>query len=123
MNNPVDTEEWQRLYRAIRAVCSEYGREDPFGGGDFWVVDDCWGGVSQKLIVTNPSFLTRELVRKLSACISHLGLLGAEIVVALEGADEGAASGGAGLVVHSAGFEEYWDIAELRAKYGDSFFT
>ena len=123
MNDPVDTEEWQRLYKAVRAVCSEHGREDPFGKGDFWVVDDCWGGVSKKLIVTNTSFLTRELVGKVSACIGHLGLLGAEIVVALEGTEKGAASGGAGLVVHSAGFEEYWDLAELRAKYGNSFFT
>ncbi len=123
MNYPVDIEEWQRLYKAVRAVCSEHGKEDPFGGGDFWVVDDCWGGVSQKLIVTNPVFLTRELVSKLSGCIRRLGLLGAEIVVALEGADKGVTDGGSGLVVHSAGFEGYWDIAALRSKYGNSFFT
>jgi hypothetical protein len=123
LNDPVDIEEWQRLYKAVRAVCSEHGKEDAFGGGDFWVVDDCWGGVSQKLIVTNPSFLTPELVKKLSACISRLGLLGAEIVVALEGAAKGPAEVGSGLVVHSTGFEEYWDIAALRAKHGDSFFT
>lgn len=123
MSDPTTIEEWQRLYEAVRAVCSAHGKEHPFGEGDFWVVDDCWGGVGQKLVVTNPSFLTPGLVSELSACISRLGLLGAEIVVALESESSDATGAGAGLVVHSAGFEEYWDIDALRSKYGHSFFT
>lgn len=122
MAAPIDKQEWTRLYEAVRATCRAHGKEDSVGGADFWVVDDCWGGVSQKLIVSNPSFLTRQLVRELSDCISKLELLGAEIVVVLEAAKIGATESNARLVVHSAGFEEYWDIDKLRAEFGESFF-
>ena len=123
MDDLTDAEEWRRLYECVRAACLQYGTEDAFGHGDFWVVDDCWGGVGQKVVVTNPLFITRRLVAELSACIVRLGLLGAEIVVALETGDGKTEDEAAGLVVHSAGFVEYWDLQALRAKYGNTFFA
>lgn len=111
------------MYEGVRAICLAHGKEDATGEGDFWVVDDCWGGVGQKIVVSTPSFLTPNLVADLSACITRLGLLGAEIVVALESEGDGPSENSSGLVVHSGGFEEYWDIQALRLKYGSQFFA
>lgn len=121
MNRLREVDEWRRLYECVREICARHGKEDAFGEGDFWVVDDQWAGVGQKIVVTNPQFISRRLVSELSACIGRLGLLGAEIVIALEGQKEGESDGG--LVVHSAGYEEYWDIKALRSRHGTSFFT
>lgn len=123
MNTFSGSEEWQQLYECVTSVCSNYGTENAFGEADFWVIDDCWGGASQKIVITNPFFLTKKLVSELSECIVRLNLLGAEIIIAIETGERGNVEEPNGLVVHSGGFVEYWNLDSLRKKYGHAFFT
>lgn len=53
--------EWQRSYDAILPVVQKFGRDNAFGEGEFWLVDDDWGGQMHKLYVFDISALTREL--------------------------------------------------------------
>jgi hypothetical protein len=36
-------EEWHQKYTALLMVVANYGKNDPMGEGDFWVVDDFYG--------------------------------------------------------------------------------
>ncbi|MES2927924.1 MAG: hypothetical protein V4843_13955 [Pseudomonadota bacterium] len=124
MNEEIDRDEWKVLYDAVHAVCAKYGTEDPYGGGDYWLVDDNWGGVSQKLVVSSPTFLTPALVAELAACIEKTQLYGAQILVALElNAPAGKLPPMMGLLIDSQGATEEWDLAQIRAQVGETFYT
>ncbi|MCE2947780.1 MAG: hypothetical protein ACK515_01700 [bacterium] len=124
MNEDIDHDEWKVLYDAVQAVCAKYGTEDPYGTGDYWLVDDNWGGVSQKLVVSSPSFLTPALVAELAACIEKTQLYGAQILVALElNASAGKLPPMMGLLIGSQGATEEWDLAQIRAEVGEAFYT
>ncbi|MES2280546.1 MAG: hypothetical protein V4542_03960 [Pseudomonadota bacterium] len=124
MNEAIDHAEWRTLYDAIRVVCAKHGTEDPYGKGDYWVVDDNWGGVSQKLVVSSPSFLTPKLVEELADCISDKKLYGAQILVALElKTADGRLAPMMGLLIDSQGATEEWDLASIRKQVGEDFYT
>ena len=124
MNEKIDHDEWKILYDAVREVCSRHGKEDPFGNGDYWVIDDDWGGVTQKIAVYSASFLSPKLVIELASCIEKTGLYGAQIVVALdlEIPDE-KLQPMMGLSIDSAGATEEWDLQAIRQKVGSDFYT
>ncbi len=61
-------ENWEALYNALRDVLSSLGTEDAIGEGDFWIVDDDWGGNLQKVCVTNRTFWSnhvKDMIQKL----------------------------------------------------------
>ena len=122
-NIKTDRDEWLTLYNAVRAVCARHGIEDPFGDADFWVVDDNWGGVTQKIIVSSAKFLTPQLVRQLSQCIIDTQLQGAQIIVILEiRYRKSRLPKMMGLLIGSQGATEEWDIDLLRSKLGNEFY-
>ena len=124
MNEPIDHFEWKLLYDAVRAVCAKHGTEDPYGTGDYWVVDDDWGGVSQKLVVSSSNFLTPTLVAELADCIASLRLYGAQILVALElNVPSGKLPPMMGLMIDSQGATEEWDLVQIRELVGADFYT
>lgn len=124
MNEVIDHDEWKILYDAVRSVCANHGAEDPYGKGDYWVVDDNWGGVSQKLVVSSPAFLTPRLVAELADCIARTQLYGAQIFVVLElNVPDGKLPPMMGLLIDSQGATEEWDLAQVRRQVGQSFYT
>lgn len=42
-------QEWSALYEAIAGVLRQYGTEDPYGKGDYWILDENWGPRQQKV--------------------------------------------------------------------------
>lgn len=124
MNEAIDHEEWKILYDAVRVICAKYGEENPYGKGDFWLVDDDWGGVSQKLVVSSAGFLTPKLVKELSECIALTRLYGAQIFVVLEfELPEGKLPPMMGLLIDSEGATEEWDLPQIRQLVGQNFYT
>jgi hypothetical protein len=122
MSELTDQEEWELLYKALCAVCAAHGEENPYGNGDFWVVDDCWGGVTQKIVVSSPRFLTPQLVAEISECIIATGLLGAQVVVALDFNLPGEKLPQMGMIVDSHGAIEQWDLELIRKRVGQDFY-
>jgi hypothetical protein len=55
-------EDWKRLCPLLRGLLLQAGNESPYGEGDFWIVDDDWGGHLHKVCVYRIGFITRMLV-------------------------------------------------------------
>lgn len=45
--------DWQLLHDAISGVVDLYGVKNPFGKGDYWLLDENWGRYSQQLEFQN----------------------------------------------------------------------
>lgn len=116
--------EWDTLYNALHATCERFGKEDFRGRADFFIVEDDWGGdVSQKVIVTSPSFLTPQVVAAISQCIRDAGLLGAQVIVSLELSVPGGSDlPPMGVRIGSGGALEEWDLELIRKQVGDDFY-
>jgi hypothetical protein len=58
---PSREEEWEALYSELLTLLAQFGRNDPFGDGDYWLVDDDWGGHRQKVCVSSPTFWSHDV--------------------------------------------------------------
>ncbi len=63
---------WDALYRAVVDVLRQYGKEEPTGDGDFWVVDDNYGWRRQIVNIFNLKMLDPEIIFKLRALLDKL---------------------------------------------------
>jgi hypothetical protein len=54
-------QEWEALYFELKELLSGQGKEDPYGNGDFWIVDDNYGSPQHKVCVFEVSFITQPL--------------------------------------------------------------
>lgn len=54
--------EWNALYLSLGEALSQFGREDAYGKGDFWLVDDDYGDTAHKVCVARRVFITPELI-------------------------------------------------------------
>ncbi len=63
---------WGELYRAVVDVLGQYGKEEPTGDGDFWVVDDNYGWRLQIVNIFDLKMLDPEIVAKLRALLDKL---------------------------------------------------
>jgi hypothetical protein len=57
----VRDEEWSELYERLSATLAAQGREDSLGDGDYWLVDDDWGGHHHKICISNPNFYSAQV--------------------------------------------------------------
>src|SRR5215831_7870565 len=112
--------EWEALYAELRAVLAFFGRENPYGDGDFWIVDDDWGGYQHKICVNQLSFLSRDVAKAVQQVIAKY-VSPWEIVIALDFPDPSRPPGGEGILVRKSAIEQHWDAARLSQKYGSQF--
>ncbi len=73
--------EWGLLYDRIARLLSQLGREDAFGEGDYWLVDDNWGLHQHKVEIQNLELIGAEVVARLQALLADCP--GWEIVVSV----------------------------------------
>src|SRR5262245_48185077 len=57
-------DEWAALYDALVETLGEFGKNDAFGEGDYWLVDDDWGGLLHKIVVSGPDFWSDQLQQR-----------------------------------------------------------
>ena len=50
MNEEIRCEQWAALYADLLHAPAPFGRNDAFGDGDSWLVDDGWGGRQHKVV-------------------------------------------------------------------------
>lgn len=63
---------WNALYRAIVDFLKPYGKEDACGNGDYWVVEDDYGGRRQTIDVFNLKMFDVEIIRGLRRLLENL---------------------------------------------------
>ena len=64
MRDP-ESAEWQTLYLSLLAVLKRHGVHDPFGGGDFYLVEDDYGSVQHKVECTSDAAFTPALAEQI----------------------------------------------------------
>jgi hypothetical protein len=62
--------EWQELHDRVTAVLDQYGRKDPFGDGDYWLVDENWGWRDLQLGFQNLALLQPHVITSLQALLA-----------------------------------------------------
>jgi len=67
----LQSKDWSLLYDDLKALMASHGTEDPFGNGDYWILDENWGPRQHKICVFNLEVLrpyiaseVRVLLRK-----------------------------------------------------------
>ena len=63
---------WQQLYEKIRALLGQHGKENAFGDGDFWMVDDNYGWRRHTVYLFNLKMLDPVTVDRLRAFLMDL---------------------------------------------------
>lgn len=54
--------EWEAIYGLLLAILQRHGVHDPFGDGDFYLVDDDYGSVQHKIECASEAAFTPALV-------------------------------------------------------------
>jgi hypothetical protein len=62
--------EWRSLHDRITEVLDRFGKKDPFGRGDYWLVDDDLGLYRHKLEVQNLNFLQPHVIKSLQSLLA-----------------------------------------------------
>jgi hypothetical protein len=73
MNDPEESEQektWGLLYDQIQQVLQGYGTENPYGDGDYWVLDDNWGVWQHKVEVHSLKMLMPPVVKSLQSILA-----------------------------------------------------
>jgi len=66
-----DRAEWQASFDEIRESLARIGKDDPFGGGDFWLLAEDWGNREHRLYLDNLLLLRQGLVQRLQKIIEQ----------------------------------------------------
>lgn len=65
----VKSEEWKALYDRLVGILAHQGKNDPFGKGDFFLVDDEVGEPGHKIELSNPDVLTPAFLKDLQKAL------------------------------------------------------
>jgi hypothetical protein len=113
--------EWADLYQRLQILLTSHGQESPYSNkGDFWLVDDNWGGDLQKVCVGKIEFLTPKLAGEVQTLLRD-AFPDWGVMFQLEISVEGKAVPPEGIIVRSERIEEHWVKPEMAKIFGLSF--
>ncbi len=116
----VQIREWESLFEALQSALAEYGNEDAFGDGDFWIVDDNYGTPQHKVCVHRAAFLTRPMVAAVQTLLKGWTLRW-EVIFSFDDDDPRRHPDDLGLTVRANEIVEHWDHERMRSSYGSEF--
>lgn len=73
--------EWKEMYGLLLDILERHGRHDPFGDGDFFLVDDDYGSKQHKIECTSKAVFTPVLAAEIQQLLESFK--GWEVTVAL----------------------------------------
>lgn len=108
------------LYQSLSNLLGRCGHSDPFGKGDYWIVDDGWVPHSQKVCIFNIQFMTPNLAKEVQALLSQEFQ---ECVVwfQIEVEEPGEDIATPGIRVFADRIEHDWDLDALRSIFKHRF--
>jgi hypothetical protein len=74
--------EWDVLYDRLIAVLAPFGKDDPFGEGEYWILDDNYGHPQHKVYFNKLEMLEPRIVKAIQAVVGEFP--GWDIVVAMD---------------------------------------
>lgn len=74
MNNEEELQDllWDNAYKYLVSLFGRFGTENAFGRGDFWVVDDNYGGNQNTVCIFNLAILTPLVVERVHEFLQSL---------------------------------------------------
>jgi hypothetical protein len=112
--------DWQVLHDAITATLDRFGRKDAFGEGDYWLLDDNWGRLSQQLEFQNLKLFKPQIVRALQDLLAGYPDWVITVRVAVPGKEK--IWPGMGLIIYSDEVIDELRRDFLPAEFRDVFF-
>jgi hypothetical protein len=115
-----DTEqdaERRLLYAKLSGLLESAGESDPFGDGDYWLVDDNWGSRQHKLCVFRIESITSTLIEEIQKILKPFGVEW-EVLVALDLKDKKYTGGPEGMLIKANSVRELWDKRLLKEQLG-----
>jgi hypothetical protein len=109
---------WELAYDQLLCHLIKSGKNDAFGEGDFWLLDDDWGAGGQKICIFNPHVLTKNFISNIQRLLVEKGIE-SEVLVQIE--FDGAPP--EGMRITRFAMQEDWDLARLRTIFGNSFYS
>jgi hypothetical protein len=113
-------QEWATLYAELKALLGKHGKEDPYGNGDFWIVDDNYGSPQHKVCVFQVSFLTQPVAHEVQRTLRKHSLPW-EVLFAFDKTDSRRHPNDLGITVHKANIEECWNVERMERAFGSEF--
>lgn len=110
----------EQLHRSVARILAAHGREDPYGNGDYWIVDGWLGPYSCKVCVWKIKFLTPSLVDQIQDVLRQK-FRGGEVIFALDLVDAPEDLPPGGITVTRDHIQQDWDKSRLRHLYGPDF--
>jgi len=65
------TRDWPILHDMVKATLDRFGKIDPFGRGDYWLVDDDWGWFRQQVEFHTLKMLRPEIIFELQNVLAN----------------------------------------------------
>ena len=112
--------EWEALYEELGALLEKRGTQDPYGHGDFWIVDDNYGTPQHKVCVTRISFLTRPLAVEVQRVLRKYSLAW-EVLFSLDKAELRPTPEDLGVLVRKSDIQEHWNTKRMQKAFGKEF--
>ena len=114
-----ERKDWKSCYLAIQQVLAKRGVESPVGHGDFWLVDENYGGFDQKICVFRAKFLSKAVISEIQDLLGKRFptwrvFVVLEIPALLEREHEEG-----GLIIYPERVEEHWNRQEIEAVLGE----
>jgi hypothetical protein len=119
MSTDARDKEWAPLYESLKKSLAQLGQEDAFGDGDYWLVDDDYGGTAQKLCIHKLTYLSSHLIATIQTVLKSFPAW--HVLVQLETEIDGQPTPPEGIVVYPNHVEQHWDrvvFAEVAAALG-----
>ena len=112
-------EKWKDLYLSLGEVLSQFGREDPYGNGDYWLVDDDYGDTAHKVCVSRIAFLSPELIVAVQRALTDLPDW--SVLLQIDEQSDGAPASSTGVTVFFGGVEPHGALSvEAKDRLGPS---
>jgi hypothetical protein len=105
--------EWRLLYAKLSGLLESAGEPNPYGDGDYWLVDDNWGSMQHKLCVFRIGAITSALTDEIQKILKPFDPKW-EVLVALDLKDKRYTGGPEGMVITARGVRELWDRRLLK---------
>src|SRR5262245_3192542 len=90
--------EWRILHDRITETLDRFGKKNPFGKGDYWLLDDDWGTWRQELEIQNLELFKPHVVKLLQGLVVNYPDW--EITMRVDVPDKENVWPGMGLILH-----------------------
>jgi hypothetical protein len=105
--------DWSSLFVSLNSVLAPLGVANPYGEGDYWLVDDYYGDTAHKICVHNPMLLNSGLIASIQNVLTSYPNW--RVLIQMEFQMNGETVPPEGIVIFANRVEQHWDESQFAA--------